>query len=871
MCPSALLQYSSMIRLEDLLAVGGRLHGAAIAHSFSDFCYDSRLAAPGHIFLAVKTDRRDGHVFILDAVRGGCTGVLCERPPAHVEGATVIVVPDVCLALQQWAGAILKRYHPLVVAVTGSVGKTTTKCVIATLLAGLGPTFHSRRSFNSLYGLPIALGRLEPHHRFAVLEMGVDRFGEMQRLATLFPPQLAIVTNVAPTHLRYLRDEEYIAAEKTELVRALPPDGWAILNGDDVRVAAMAGQTAAHVLRYGVENREQRAWGLDPCTGLINQAPTNLDLVATNVEVMLDGTRFDVLWKGQAVPAFVPLLGRHSVYTALAALGVALRCGMSLQAAIERLRLVERQAGRLNPLPGHNGSILLDDTFNASPASMHAALDTLAALSAKRRIAILGDMLELGETAASLHREVGRHATTVADLLVTKGDLAAQMGLAGATQRPERIVTYTAADAIAAVRERLQPGDLVLVKGSAEMRMEAVIAGLLAPQLDPAQVLVRQERAFAPLRIAAPDRPTWLEVDLQAIADNTRRLKALVGPNVQIMATLKADAYGHGAIRTAYTVLKNGASSIAVATLGEAHALRDAGLGASVLILGYTPPWQVRDALRRDIRLTVFDPDVAREVSLAAQDLRCEAVVHVEVDTGMARLGLQPSEVIPFLHFLRDLPDISIEGLFTHFATADSANESFAREQLRRFREVLQAVERAGLRPRWVHAANSAALLRFPEAHFDLVRPGLALYGLSPSTETSLPPGIRPALSFKTEVAQVKTMPPGSPISYGGTWVTPRPSRIATIPVGYADGFRRAPRWRYVLVHGQAAPVVGCVTMDYAMLDVTDIPDVHPRDEVVLIGKQREAYLSAEMVAEWLGTINYDVVATILPRVPRIV
>jgi Alr-MurF fusion protein len=384
-------------------------------------------------------------------------------------------------------------------------------------------------------------------------------------------------------------------------------------------------------------------------------------------------------------------------------------------------------------------------------------------------------------------------------------------------------------------------------------------------------VLVRQERSFAQLRIAAPDRPTWLEIDLGAIAGNVRRLQGIVGPQVRLLATLKADAYGHGAIRVARTVVQQGVFGLAVATLGEATTLREAGISAPILILGYTPPWQVREALRYDLRLTVFDPDVAREISVAAQELQLPAIVHVKVDTGMARLGLPPDEIPGLLALLRSLPGLTVEGMFTHFATADSADERFAREQLRRFDALLSEITPQGLRPPLVHAANSAAILRFPEAHYDLARPGLAIYGLAPSAETPLPMGFRPALSFKTAIAQVKTLPPGSPISYGGTFVTQRRSRIATIPVGYADGFRRSPCWRCVLVHGERVPVVGRVAMDYAMLDVTDLPDVRSGDEVVLIGRQGADCISADEVAAWLGTINYEVIATILPRVPRMV
>ncbi|WP_026369492.1 alanine racemase [Kallotenue papyrolyticum] len=852
-----------MIQLDDLLrTTAARLHGTPYATHFSDFCYDSRLAAPGQLFLALRTERRDGHAFIADAVRAGCTGVLCECPPTEPLAATIIVVPDVRQALQQWAGALLRRYRPLVIGVTGSVGKTGTKRAIATVLAGLGPTFASRRSFNSLFGLPIALGRLEPHHRFAVLEMGLDRFGEMRRLVELFPPTIGVVTRIAPAHLRFLGDEERIAAEKGELIRALPPDGLALLNADDPRVAAMARSTRAPVLWLTTQPGHEH----DPdwvCAG--------------PAQVSAEGTSFTITHAGQHATAHLPLLGEHSRLTALAAVGVALRCGMALPEAVERLRLIERLAGRLNPLPGRNGALIIDDTYNASPAAMHAALDLLAALPAQRRIAILGDMVELGEASEQLHREVGAHAQAVADLLITKGDLAAWMAqpdprpAAPARPRAQTIVTHTAADAIAAARAALAPGTLVLVKGSREARMEQVVAGLLAPEVQADAVLVRQEAAYATVRASEPGRPTWLEVDLQAIVDNLAALRRRIGPTVRLLVTLKADAYGHGAIRIARTALHHGAWGFGVATLGEALTLRRAGIDAPILILGYTPAWQVRDAIRHGVRLTVFDATVAREIGLAVEELRQPATVHVKVDTGMARLGLAVDEAAAFVRLLRDLPGITVEGIFTHFATADSADESFARLQLQRFTALLAELEAAGLRPPLAHAANSAAVLRFPEAHLDLVRPGIAVYGLSPSAETPLPPEFRPALSFKTEIAQVRCLPPGASVSYGRAFITQRASRIATIPVGYADGFRRSPSWHAVLVHGRRAPVVGRVAMDYAMIDVTDIPGVHPGDEVVLIGQQGDDRISAEEVADWLGTIAYEVVAAILPRVPRVV
>jgi alanine racemase len=238
----------------------------------------------------------------------------------------------------------------------------------------------------------------------------------------------------------------------------------------------------------------------------------------------------------------------------------------------------------------------------------------------------------------------------------------------------------------------------------------------------------------------------------------------------------------------------------------------------------------------------------------------------------MGRLGLLPDQVVSFVGGIRDLPGLDLEGIFTHFSIADDKDLSYTRWQLDRFQEVLGQLAEIGANFRIVHCANSAALLRLPEARFDMVRLGLAMYGLQPSPSVVLPPGFRPALEWKTTIAQVKTLLPGSFVSYGNTYRTEGNETIAVIPVGYADGFRRAPtRWQSVLVHGRRAPIVGRVCMDQTMINVTHIPHVRVGDEVVLIGRQGTDAISAEEVAGWLGTINYEVVSEILARVPRVV
>ena len=404
--------------------------------------------------------------------------------------------------------------------------------------------------------------------------------------------------------------------------------------------------------------------------------------------------------------------------------------------------------------------------------------------------------------------------------------------------------------------------------------MERVTEMLLAQPERAREQLVRQTPGWKQIVVMRPDRPTWVEIDLSAIAHNTRQIQSLVGPNVRILASLKADAYGHGALKVARTVLQNGASMLGVATLSEATPLREAGIHAPILVFGYVPHWQMREAVRLHLTLTLYSIEAARALSRAAQALNETVKVHVKIDTGMGRLGMraeQIADILELLHEIKALPRLELEGIFTHFAMADTQDQTHVRMQLTRFQHVLKYIDEEHMRPSLVHAANSAASLSLPEAHFDMVRPGIALYGLDPSSDVPLPAEFRPALSFKTQVAQVKDVPAGECISYGCTHITDRQTRVAILPVGYADGFRRAPtHWGYVLVREQEAPLLGRVCMDQCIIDITHIPRVRVGDEVVLIGQQGTASLTAEQVAQRLGTINYEVVSEILARVPRV-
>ena len=360
---------------------------------------------------------------------------------------------------------------------------------------------------------------------------------------------------------------------------------------------------------------------------------------------------------------------------------------------------------------------------------------------------------------------------------------------------------------------------------------------------------------------------TWVEIDLEAIRNNVQWFQNFSG--VDVMAVVKANAYGHGMIPAAKAALQAGASWCGVARIEEAIELRAAGLNCPILLLGYSPPDRVEEAVAQQISMTVWDPRQLELAASAARKAEMPARLHLKVDTGMSRLGVQPEETLDFVRKLAKTPGVIFEGLFTHFALADETDPTPTDAQEECFRAVLTQLEQAKLRPPVVHAANSAASLTRPSTHFDLMRVGIAIYGLHPSDECSLPGAVRAALTWKAVLSQVKVLPPGRGVSYGHIYTTRAQERIATVPVGYADGFRRT-LGNQVLVAGKQVPVVGRVCMDQIMIQLDEVPGARAGDEVVLVGQQGEARLTAEDVAKIWGTINYEVTCAISARVPRV-
>jgi alanine racemase len=349
------------------------------------------------------------------------------------------------------------------------------------------------------------------------------------------------------------------------------------------------------------------------------------------------------------------------------------------------------------------------------------------------------------------------------------------------------------------------------------------------------------------------------------------------------MGIVKADAYGHGAVEVARVLLGAGAPLLAVALVEEGLELRDAGIEASILVIGASYGERYDLVVRHRLTPVVFTPDQVARLAAAARAAGARALAHLEIDTGMGRLGIAPSELPAMVEALRAAPEVELEGVYTHFASADVLPRETTERQVRLFHEVSDALARAGFAPRLHHLANSAGTLEYPAARQDVTRPGIMVYGYSPFEEGApisaaareVTSRLRPALTWRTAIVHVKPVAPGTAISYGGHWTARRPSRIATIPVGYGDGYDRRLSGRPgfgsadVLVRGRRAQVAGTVCMDLTMIDVTDVPGAEVGDEVVLLGAQGGLRIGADELASRLGTISYEVLCAIGKRVPR--
>lgn len=370
---------------------------------------------------------------------------------------------------------------------------------------------------------------------------------------------------------------------------------------------------------------------------------------------------------------------------------------------------------------------------------------------------------------------------------------------------------------------------------------------------------------------ALTKRPASILIDLGAIEYNFHKIKEKVSAATGILAVVKADAYGHGAVKVSKTLEALGCDMLGVALDEEGIDLRNAGIRLPIIVLSGIYEGQLEEAIYYNLTPVIFDIRLAKELNRIATRAGKKVRVHVKVDTGMGRLGLLAHEIPPFFKELKELQNLEIEGVMSHFAEADEGDKGFSKEQIKRFDEAIMTINALGLDPPLKHIANSAAIIDLPSSHINLVRPGIMLYGSYPSKEFKNKIDLKPVMSLKTRISHIKWLPKGFPVSYGRTFVTERKSLIATIPVGYGDGYLRHLSGKAsALIKGRRVPVIGRICMDLTMLDVTGLPGTKAGDEVILLGKDRDEEIAAEELADMAGTIPYEIFCSLNQRIPRV-
>ncbi|WP_339060962.1 alanine racemase [Tepidibacillus marianensis] len=366
-------------------------------------------------------------------------------------------------------------------------------------------------------------------------------------------------------------------------------------------------------------------------------------------------------------------------------------------------------------------------------------------------------------------------------------------------------------------------------------------------------------------------RPTVAEIDLDAMTENVHFFKNRILKDIKVMAVVKANAYGHGVTPVVKHLQSIGIHHFAVAFMDEAIELRKAGINDPILILGHTTIEAIEAAFFYDIRVTVFSKEVLDQIHLIGEKRKQQLKVHVKIETGMGRIGVYPEDIEEFYEMIRQSPWIEVEGVFSHFATADEKDKEYTKKQYERFINVVKFIEKYQTIP-LIHISNSAAMIDLPDLQQTMVRLGISLYGMLPSKEVGIDPhDLNPVMTLKTKISFVKNVSPGQTISYGGTYRVEKESKIATIPIGYADGlFRGLSNRGFVLVRGEKAPIIGRICMDQTMIDVSHLPNIEAGEEVVIYGKQQGHWLMIDEQAKLLNTINYELATSVGYRIPRI-
>lgn len=779
------------------------------------------------LFFALVTKRGDGHRYIADLYgRGVRLFVVSARPTAdeleRMPQAAFLLVDDTLAALQQLGREHRAQYQIPVVGITGSNGKTVVKEWLAQLLAPDKRVARSPRSYNSQVGVPLSVWQIDEATDIALIEAGISRMGEMKRLRRIINPTIGLLTNLGGAHQENFVSELDKCREKLELCRDCEV---IIYNNDDPLIA--------QAVELSVQTAREIAW---------SRQNSDKPLYIASVAKGENSTTIRYNYLGLPGEYTIPFTDEASVENSIHCLAVCLYLVIPMEEIARRMALLEPVAMRLEVKEGKNGCTLINDSYNSDLASLDIALDFMARRperQGRQRVLILSDLLQTGKPSRSLYRKVATLAESRGvDRIIGIGPEISASASRFNTQASfyETTEEFLQSDELRTLRR-----SLVLVKGSRSFGFDRIADWLT-------------------LKV----HETTLEIDLDAMVANLNHYRSMMQPTVKTVCMVKAFAYGAGFYEIAKTLQDHRVDYLAVAVADEGEQLRKAGITANILVMN---PEMTAFKTLFDNHL---EPEIYSFALLDAMIHACEHEgyvnypVHIKIDTGMSRLGFAPDEMPKLIERLNRQKAVIPRSVFSHLAGSDSTGlDTFTHLQAARFQQAADTLQAAFPHKILRHLCNSAGIERFPEYHHDMVRLGLGLYGISPVGDRLL----HPISTLKSTILQIHEVPESETVGYSRRGQLTRPSRIASLPIGYADGLnRRLGNGRgYCIVNGRPAPYVGNICMDVCMIDVTDIP-CHEGDSVEIFGPN----LPVTQLAQWLDTIPYEVLTGISTRVRRI-
>ncbi len=818
---------------------------------------DSRqLSSPSNsIFFAIKGLHHDGHQFLDDLYRKGVREFVVEKAgcsPAVLRDlramthAKVWQVESSIAAMQDVARQHRNQFAIPVVAITGSNGKTVVKEWLAQLLGNRYQVVKSPKSYNSQIGVPLSVWQMNQAHSLAIFEAGISCPNEMDKLAYVIQPTIGIFTNIGTAHNEFFTDTTHKIREKMKLFSEAKT---LIYCADYVEIDEYVKQTFIH------ENPTCKIlpWSRVLASGI--RIDWNIGYKNTKVSLMLND--FDTededlpFMGGKGMSLDVPFTDEASIENAIHCIVALIHLGYNELEIQARLQVLRPVSMRLELKQGIHGNFLIDDTYNNDIAGLTIALNFLNQQKQRpQKVVILSDLLETGLVERELYQQIAQ--------LIAEKQIDIFIGIGEVLTR--NCGTFTIPS-----KKGVRKGALHFFRNTQDFLESSLIK-----EIKDSVLLIKGARKFGfeqiVNRLVQKTHRTVLEINLDAITHNLNFYRETIGQHTKIMVMVKAFAYGSGSAEVANLLQFHGVDYLAVAYADEGVTLRQNGIYLPIMVMNPSPN-DFEKIMQYNLEPEIYSLRILHAFSEYIDEQKLTAKIHLKLDTGMHRLGFEPHEIEALLEVLTQNPNLWISTIFSHLAAADEAQfDDFTLLQVSRYTQMANQISEAiGYHPSR-HLANSAGIARFKEARLDMVRLGVGLYGVAATPQDQVQ--LQTVGTLKTVISQIKNIPVEETVGYGRKGVLNRPSRIATIAIGYADGFDRgfSRGVGEVLVHGVRCKVVGNVCMDMTMIDVTDVPEVQEGDEVIIFGKD----LSILELAQKIDSIPYEILTNVSERVKRV-